>query len=208
MEFQQYLRHAGSLYYEAAISDFHPDLLRRFGGSLKLAGDNAIHVRFDPDSVLGMQRRTQDRWTAARIGWRRHADQIERRLHSGETPTQAIYNHMRAHGTHPHRPSQLQPMLQRQAYEGGECSAWMLPTIMLRQRIARGANIMTDTFGALTTMTALVITANDWQNATPEEWDTALNAGEVGVVVGQMAGAHADARAGNTAGFDRHEGLD
>lgn len=207
MEFRQYMRLAGRLYFEAAISDFHPNLLRRFGGSLKLAGDGANRVRVDQDSILGMQRRTEDRWTAARMGWRRHADRIERRLHRGENPTQAVYNHMRENGTYPHRPSQLQPMLQRCMYNGGECSAWMLPTIRFRQRLARGGNVMTDTFGALATMGALMITANDWQNATPEEWDSALNAGEVGVVLGQMAGAHTDARSGNTAGFERHEGL-
>ncbi|MEM7664474.1 MAG: hypothetical protein AAF250_01335 [Pseudomonadota bacterium] len=53
---------------------------------------------------------------------------------------------------------------------------------------------MRDTFGALTTMGVLIATASDWQNATPAEWDRALNAGEVGVAIGQMAGAHADAR--------------
>ena len=36
MQFSRYLRQMGQLYFEGAISGFHPNLLRRFGGSLAM----------------------------------------------------------------------------------------------------------------------------------------------------------------------------
>ena len=96
----------------------------------------------------------------------------------------------------PHTPEQLQIMLQRDMLpDGSQVPRWMVPTIQLRARIARGGRVMTDTFGAITTMVALAMTARDWQRATPVEWDRAVNAGEVGAVVAQMAGPHIDAHA-------------
>lgn len=202
MEFGRYLSVMGTLYFQGATSAENPDLLRRYGGALKLAGDNANHIRVDPDSILGMQRRTQDRWMAARIGWRRHADQIERRLHRGETPTQAVFHHMRDHGTYPHTPDQVQSMIGESMTEGGvTCYNWQVEAVNFRRRLQRGAGVMGDTFGAITTMVALACTADSFSNATPEEWDRALDAGAVGQNVGQMVSAHMDARSGNTSGY-------
>ena len=48
-------------------------------------------------------------------------------------------------------------------------------------------------FGGSLAMAALAMTADDWTRATPSEWDHAMNAGEVAMVIGQMAGAHTDA---------------
>lgn len=209
MEFGRYLNLMGRMYFQGATSNDSYDLLRRYGGALKLAGDNAQHIREDPDSILGMQRRMEDRWTAARIGWRRHADQIERRLHRGESPTQAIYQHMRDHGTYPHRPEQVELMTRPSMTTGGApCATWQVEAVNFRRRLRRGAGVMGDTFGAITTMLALSCSGVDWANATPDQWDDALDVGEVGRNVGQMWGAHTDALAGNTRGFDRHEGLD
>ena len=195
MRFERYLRRLGQVYYEAAISDFHPDLLRRMGGIFRLAGTDAERVRVDHNSVLGLQRRTQDRWTAARVGWNRHSQAIREQLSRRVSPTQAVWNHFRRNHTSPPTPAQVDEMLQLDMISGGrQVSRWMVPTLQFRDRVARGGRVMTDTFGAITTMGALIATADDWQNATPAEWDSALNAGEVGVVIGQMAGAHADAR--------------
>jgi len=78
MEIRQYLRLMGRLYFEGAVSDFQPDLLKRFGGSLAICAKDVEHIRIDPNSMLGLQRRTQDRWTAARIGWRRHVSETSK----------------------------------------------------------------------------------------------------------------------------------
>ncbi len=195
MRFNTYLRSLGQVYFEAAKSDFSAGLLRRMGGIFVLAANDCERVRIDPNSVLGMQRRTEDRWTAARVGWSRHSQQIRQGLSGGQTPTQAIWRHFQRFGTTPQTPQQVQQMLQPQMLANGQqASAWMVPTIQFRQRLQRGGQVMGDTFGAIATITALSMTARDWENATPEEWDRALNAGEVAVVVGQMAGAHTDAR--------------
>ncbi len=193
MQIQRYLRLMGRLYFEGARSNFSPELLRRFGGSLAMAARDANHIRIDPDSILGMQRRTEDRWQAAEIGWRRHSRAICNKLARGVTPTEAIYLHCAEYSTTPHTPRQLQQGLQQVISTHGTMSAWMLPTVQFRHRLQRGSAIMSDTFGAITTMAALAMSADDWQHATPEEWDNALNAGEVGVIIGQLAGAHTDA---------------
>jgi hypothetical protein len=69
----------------------------------------------------------------------------------------------------------------------------MVSTIEFRRRLSRGASVMTDTFGAIATMTALAITAENFHRATPAEWDRALGYGEVCALVGRMAGAHRSA---------------
>lgn len=195
MRFETYLRKVGQVYFEAAKSDFHADLLRRMGGVFKLAGDDAERVRVDHNSVLGLQRRMQDRWTAARMGWNRHAQAMRNDLSRGQTPTQSVWSHFQRSNTSPPTPAQVEEMLRPDMISGGrQVSRWMVPTIQFRDRFNRGSGVMRDTFGALTTMGVLIATASDWQNATPAEWDRALNAGEVGVAIGQMAGAHADAR--------------
>ena len=196
MQFNRYLRSLGRVYFEAAISDFHPDLLRRMGGIFILAGNDSERVRVDPDSILGMQRRIEDRWTAARVGWNRHSQQIQQRLRRNETPTQAIWHHFQQFRTTPQTPEQVQQMLQPQMLaNGSQASAWMVPTIQFRERLQRGGRVMGNTFGAITTIASLTMTARDWQNATPEEWDRSLGHGEVAIVVTDMVGAHTDARA-------------
>jgi hypothetical protein len=116
---------------------------------------------------------------------------------------------MRENGTHPHLPAKLQMLTQEcLTQDGSICYGWQLNAVQFRRRFARGSAVMADTFGALTTMAALAWSAEDWTNATPDEWDAALDVGAVGQTIGQMAGAHADARSGNTLGFERHEGLD
>lgn len=195
MRFQTYLRQVGRVYFEATISDFHPDLLRRMGGIFKLAGNDAQRVRVDHNSILGMQRRIQDRWTAGRVGWERHTQAMRTALSQGKTPSQAVWDHFHASNTSPPTPTQVREMLQRDMISGGrQVSRWQVPTIRMRDRLARGGTVMGDTFGAITTMGALIVNARDWQNATPAEWDSALNAGEIGMAIGQMAGAHTDAR--------------
>lgn len=197
MEFSRYLGLIGRLYFEGAISNFHPNLLRRFGGSLTLAGQDAQHVRVEENAFLwfDITRNPQELWDTAQAKWQRHSQAIRQSLAQGRTPSQAIYQYMRSHNTYPHTPTQAQQMLQPVMDEtGSQHSAWMDSTIQFRRRVGRGARVMTDTFGALTTMAALMVTADNWQNATPAEWDRAMNAGEVGIIVGQMAGAHHDAR--------------
>ena len=195
MQVRQYLRLMGQLYFEGAISDFHPDLLSRFGGSLRMAGMDAEHARVDPASILHMERRIADRWTAARIGWQRHVDQIRSRLAGGTPPSAAIYQYCANCRTTPHSPAQLQLMLRREMMANGhQVSHWQVATLRFRERFDRGSAVMRDTFGAFATMTALAMTADDWTHATPEEWDRALSVGEIGVIIGTMAGAHADAR--------------
>jgi len=194
MQVRQYLRQMGRLYFEGAISDFHPNLLRQFGGSLAMAAQDTQHIRIDPNSWLGIERRIQDRWTAAQIGWRRHVQEIRTLLNAGTSPTNAVYRYCQTFRTTPHTPSQIQQSLQRvMMSNGSQVSAWQVSTIEFRQRLRRGGQVMGDTFGAIGTMAALMMTADDWTRATPAEWDHALNAGEVAMVIGQMAGAHTDA---------------
>ena len=195
MEIQQYLRLMGRLYREGGRSGIRPDSLRRFGGSLAMVASDYHHIRIDPNSILGMERRIDDRRTAASIGWQRHYSKIQANINGGMSPTTAVFVHCAKFNTTPHRPGQLRQGLQQvMSSQGAQMSAWLLPTVEFRQRIQRGSTIMHDTFGAITTMAALAMTAEDWQHATPEEWDLALNVGEVGVVAGQLAGARHDAR--------------
>lgn len=196
MNFREYLRLMGRLYFQAGISNFSAPLLRRFGGVFVVAAGDVEHIRIDPDSWFGMQRNTDDRWRAARAGWVRHTQTLEGLLRAGRTPNAAIYEFMHRHQTTPHTPRQMQAMLQPDMLaDGSQSPHWMVPTIRFRARLERGGRIMGDTFGAITTMVALAMTANDWQHATPAEWDRALTAGEIGIALGQMAGAHSDAHA-------------
>ena len=195
MELSQYLRMMGTMYVQGARSDFHPRLLRRIGGSLAICARDAEHIRIDPDSWLGMRRTFDDTWTAARVGWRRHAAHIRQLLNAGNTPSQAIFIYCERFGTTPHLPVQLELAIQSATTASGrEVPNWQSPTVELRARIVRSGEVMSDTFGAIATLSALIMTADDWQHATPEEWNQALSVGEVAVVVGAMASAHADAR--------------
>ena len=193
MQIQRYLRLMGRLYFEGGRSNFSAEALQRFGGSLAMVAHDVRYIRIDPNSVLGMERCIQDRWRAAEIGWQRHSREIQGKLAQGVSPTTAIFEHCAKHRTTPHTPSQLQQGLQQVISAHGTMSAWVLPSVQFQQRFQRGSAIMLDTFGAITTMAALVMTAEDWQHATPEEWDHALNFGEVGAAAGQLAGANADA---------------
>ena len=202
MELRQYLRLMGKLYFEGALSDFQPDSLKRFGGSLAICAKDVEHIRFDPNSILGMQRRMQDRWTAAEIGWRRHVGEIRTLLNAGSTPTETIHSYCARFQTAPHRPQQLAQALSRTMMaNGNQTSAWKVATLESRQRFQRGSAVMRDTFGSIGTMCALAITAENWQRATPQEWDRALNFGDVARAVGELTGAHNDARQ------NRHEAV-
>lgn len=198
MEFSEYMGKMGRLYFEGVTSDFSAALLQRLGGSLALAARDAHAVRVEEDALLGfidLRRSPQQQWQQGMRRWQPHREGILALIRQGRSPNQAVYDYMRRFGTYPHPPRKLQEMLQPvMLSDGSQTSAWMVPTIEFRRRLARGASVMTDTFGALTTMTALAITARDWTHATPAEWDRALNAGEVGKLVGEMAGAHHDAR--------------
>ncbi len=195
MEFRRYLRLMGKLYFEGAVSDFQPDTLKRFGGSLAICAKDVEHIRFDPNSMLGLQRRMQDRWTAAEIGWRRHVSEIQTLLNAGSTPTETIHSYCARFQTAPHRPQQLEQALSRTMMaNGNQTSAWKVATLQSRQRFQRGNAVMRDTFGAIGTMCALAITADNWQRATPQEWDRALNFGDVARAVGELRSVHSDAR--------------
>ena len=195
MEFKRYLRMMGKLYFEGAISDFHPNLLKRFGGSLAMCAGDVQHIRIDPDSWFGLERGTQDRWAAAGRSWHLHAAQIQVLLNAGNSPTDAVFNYCARFRTTPHTPAQLEQALMKVMMTNGSVvSSWQVSTLEFRQRLERGSKVMKDTFGAIGALGALVVTAKDWQNATPQEWDRALNVGEVTAAIGQMAGAHADAR--------------
>ena len=193
----QYLDLMRALYFDGITSNFHPDLLRRIGGSLALAARDAHHVRVEEDAFLWLDmRRTGDAlWQKSHRAWRPHREAIVQLISQGRTPNQALHEYLRRFNANPHTPQQLSQMMHITAMaNGSNASAWMIPTIQMRQRIQRGANVMTDTFGATTTMIALALSARDFNHATPAEWDRAMDVGAVGALVGQMAGAHADAR--------------
>lgn len=195
MEFRRYLGLMGRMYFQGAYSDFDPRLLNRLGGSLAICARDVQHIRIDPASVLGMQRTMDDRYTAAHMGWRRHSAEIRSLLSAGGTPSDAIYSYCQRFGTRPHPPEQLQiAVMETENLNQGRIINWQRPTLELRTRMARSGQVMGDTFGAITTLGTLMMTADDWQHATPDEWNRALSAGELAVVVGALAGAHSDAR--------------
>lgn len=197
MLFNQYLTQMGRLYFEGVVSSFHPDLLKRIGGSLALAARDAHHVRVEEDAFLwiDMQRSVDARWQEGHRAWRPHREAIVQLVRRGRTPNQAVREYLRRFNANPHTPQQLSQMLQpTMMADGSTASSWMVPAIELRRRVQRGANILTDSFGSITTMIALAMTARDFSNATPAEWDRALNVGELGKLMGEVAGAHTDAR--------------
>lgn len=50
MNFREYLRLMGRLYFQAGISNFSAPLLRRFDGVFVVAAGDVEHIRIDPDS--------------------------------------------------------------------------------------------------------------------------------------------------------------
>ncbi|RMH48023.1 MAG: hypothetical protein D6686_11480 [Alphaproteobacteria bacterium] len=196
MTFERYLAALGRLYASAAASGFSPDLLRDLGGVFVLAARDAQHVRVDPDSLLGMARRPQDAATAARLGWERHRRQIHVQVRKSRSARLGVWAYFAKHGTRPQAPRQAarlaQPVLRA---DGSEVMAWKEPILRAQERIARGLDVMGDSFGAAATVATLVASARDWERATPEEWDRALDVGALARDVGQLAGTHGDARA-------------
>lgn len=197
MEFPEYLRLIERLYFEAATSNFHPNLLRRFGGSLALAGNDMPRVQIEQDAVLyfDMPRHPQQQWDVARRLWAVRRDAMLRSISRGKTPGRAVFDYMREHNTTPHLPNQLRQALARvRGPDGNTTSAWKVPTLQQFARTQRGNQVMTDTFGAVTTFIALAVTADDWTQATPEEWDSALNAGALAQLAGQVVSNFQDGR--------------
>ena len=200
MTFEEYLGLLGRLYVQGVTADVHPNLLRRLGGSLALAGRDAQWIRFEEDGALGFidtRRRPADIDRIARRRWGEYRAAIERRMAAGESGRAAVENMMRTYGTVPHAPQVIQRMTRLSTGPAGTLPSWLYDIAVVRQRFERGGEIMRDTFGALTTGAYLIATAEDWTNATPEEWDRAFNAGEIGMTVGQIlegAGGVAQAR--------------
>ena len=205
MDFYHYLGKMRALYMEGVSSNFHPALLKDFGGIMKVAGHDADEVRIHKDKYLGfidVVRGPQERYNMAIRKWAIHQKRLIDLLKKGNSPTNAVYTYLRKFGAYPHKKNQMSSMLQKQMMGDGRVySAWMVPTIRFRQRWRKGSAVMKDTFGAIATMTALFITAEDWTKATPKEWDKALNVGQIGVLVGNMMGAHAGA---HTQRMDTH----
>jgi hypothetical protein len=195
MSFNHYLRQMGTLYVQGAVSSFHPNRLRRFGGSLLLAAVDSNDVRVEEDGFLwfDLHRNPRAQWLTAERVWERHVQGIREIVEQGETPSSAIYTYLRRFNTYPHAPQQLHQMLRRvSAPWGRDVLAWKYSTLEERQRMERTGRVLGNTFGAVTTMAALALTADSWTAATPAEWDRALNFGEVGVLVGDIAGARYD----------------
>ena len=164
------------------------------GGSLALAAQDRHRIQVDHNSVFGFSRRPADVWRAADMGWRRHVQQMSQLLTDGYSPTETIYLYLAKYHTKPHQPQQIRAALNNVLIsDGRSVSAWRAPTLEFRSRAHRGGDVMTNTFGGITTTVTLALTAEDWQNATPAEWDAALSAGEVVMVVGELLGAFADA---------------
>ncbi len=189
MTFEQYLAGLGRLYVQGVTSDVHPNLLRRLGGSLALAGRDAQWIRFEEDGLLGfidVRRRRADIDRIARRRWREYRAAIERRIAAGEPPRAAVERLMRGYGTIPHAPRQVEQMLRPSTGPVGTLPAWLYDIAVVRRRIERGGEIMTDLFGGLTATAYLIATAEDWMNATPEEWDRAFDAGEIGQTFGEI----------------------
>jgi len=198
--FEQYLGLLGRLYVQGVLSDVHPNLLRRLGGSLALAGRDAEWIRFEEDGLLGfidIRRSRADIDRIARRRWREYRAAIERRIAAGESPRAAVERVMRSYGTVPHSPRQVERMTTLSTGPAGTAPNWLYDIAVVRRRIERGGEILGDTFGAITAGAYLIATAEDWTNATPEEWDRALDAGEIGMTVGEIlesAGGVAQAR--------------
>lgn len=187
--FEQYLGLLGRLYVQGVTADVHPNLLRRLGGSLALAGRDAQWIRIEENAALGfidMRRDRADIDRIARRRWGEYRAAIERRIAAGESGRAAVENMMRGYGTVPHAPRHLERMTAPSTGPAGTAPRWLYDIAVVRQRFERGGEIMADTFGSLTTGAYLIATAQDWTNATPEEWDRAFNAGEIGMTVGQI----------------------
>ncbi|MEY8119966.1 hypothetical protein AB9F26_17145 [Falsihalocynthiibacter sp. BN13B15] len=155
-----------------------------------------VQVKQDAFLYFDMARHPQEQWNVARNLWALHRDAMLQSIRGGKTPGRAVYDYMRRHNTNPHLPNQLPQALARvRGPDGNPTSAWKAPTLQQFARTQRGNQVMTDTFGAVTTLIALAVTADDWTQATPEEWDSALNAGAVAQLAGQVVSNFQDGRA-------------
>lgn len=182
-EFERYLSQLGRLYIQGVTADVHPNLLRRLGGTLALAGRDAQWIRVEEDAALGvidMRRSHDDILRIARNRWREHRRQIESAIENGTPPARAVESYIRSRTqTPPHSPVQISRMLQPVTGAAGTSSAWYYDIADFRRRLQRGADVMTgSSFTSIAAGAYFIATANDWENGTPEEWERALAFGE------------------------------
>lgn len=198
MELPRYLGLMRQLYMEGAQSRESQLTLTQLGGSMALAAKDwhTVHVEEDAVLWLDMERSPQEKYDQALASWRLHETKIVNAVKQGKTPAQAIFDHMRSHNTKPHKPESIVKMLEQHWMpDGSVVSAWKVPIIKRRAHMERTMNMMTgSSFGAITTMVALAVTADDFHNATPEEWSRAMDYGDVANLVTSLAGDHASAK--------------
>jgi len=202
VSFETYLHDLGKLYVEGVEADVHPGLLGRLGGALALAGRDANWIRYERNGLLGvgdLRRDPDEVHGIALERWHEHRTNILQMVDRGVPPSQAVERYMESRGTVPHTERQQETMLADTMGNAGRYSAWYYDLAAVRQQIERGNDVMTDTFGGVTATAYLVATADDWQNAKPEEWDRALTHGETAVRVGEFL----DAAAGVSDGRQR-----
>ena len=216
--FLDYLNDLGTLYVQGVRSsnEFSQSSLRRLGGALALASiDREIVIERESAwqrifNESGMYNR---RLSFARTRWQVHRENILRKINQGTPPAYALRDYFRQHGgSHPHSQKATHDMIQTTSSPLGTMPSWQYNLIELRNRVHRALNTLSDnTFTALATTLHIVATANDWEKATPHEWETAVVFGEafapVSDAVDALSGvvearnAHADLNRG----YEAHE---
>lgn len=197
MEIDEYLALMARLYMEGVCSNESTSTLQSFGGVMVLAAKDqkAVHTEEDAILYLDMPRTIAERWTQALTAWKHHEARILEAVRQGKSPAEAVFDHLRKHQASPHTPEQLRTMVQQEWMSDGRIvSAWQAPIIRRREHAQRVTGMLTgSSFGAIATMVALAATAEDFHNATPEEWSRAMDVGDVANLIGKMANQHTKA---------------
>ncbi len=199
MTLHEYFFLMGRLYQQGVTSDFTPGLLQQFGGSLAIAASDSTKVRVDSDSIFNSPRNFAAARSTAIGLWNGHLTNMGDLMLNGMSPTRTILTYLAKFGAVPHRQLRLRRAVTTTTIVDGNgrqrtVAAWQLATLEFRNRVQRGSRVMSDTFGGISAFFALMITAEDWQHATPAEWDNAISVGELGQAIGSVASAHLDAR--------------
>jgi len=191
---------------EAILSGYGAAALRRFGGVFVIAAADAEWLRVERGGYLGVidrNREGQEIRPLAAQRWRAFRGRVEGAVASGRAPTEVLATTLREeYGTSPHTPEQVEALLARAAGPDGgpAASGWIIELRTWEWRLRNRLEVATDTFGSIAMTVYLIATAHGWHNATPEQWDKAVEAGRVGANVGRLLGgvsAFGAGRAGN-----------
>lgn len=195
MDFQQYRLECRKAYVYAVMSGSAPLLLSRFGGAIAIAAKHVNSLWIERGgSLWGLANRDREPDEVRRLANRRWTlveREIAAEIQAGHPPTHAVRDVMQRYGTWPHTIEQIRLLMRIEddPTGGPPAPSWVVDLRINSARLGRSSETMANTFGAIFTTVALIATAENWTNATPAEWDQAVDIGQAGVNLGELGGA-------------------